>query len=381
MATALMAATAYLTPGTASAEPPSPTQTLLDRMKKEQPKLSNAPNRPTMPARPKRSTFWSLGGQIVGPVSTVMRQPAGRSIFVRGTDNGVHHRFSTNDKWGPWENLGGQISSAVAVDSYFDSEKLDLAARGTDGYVWFKAHAAGGPWEKVGDLSIQGAPVIRHFANGDAIIFARGTDNAVWIIAQYERQWQVWGSLGGTVTSDIDVGWTSKVGSGVFARGTGNQLMHFPLFAPEPAWVSLGQTLASAPSVSVPHASPPSFANAENRIDVVARGTDNTVRYRPFVDTAWRPWMSIGGDTRGQPVVYPREIFYFEVAFLALGPSTNLLLRTYRPDNNQLSAWEDLGGKTTARPTPQIFLTGNPAGLSGEIYVRGTDGAVWATFA
>jgi hypothetical protein len=317
------------------------------------------------------SSWTSLGQNVVGPVSATVRS-SGRSIFVRGSNNSIYHRYASGEtNWGAWESVGGNITSAVGVDPDFDRENLDIAARGTDGKVWHRAYGFNEPWEQIGDLSIQGTPVVRHYASTDAIIFARGADNAVWMIDQVNFTWQNWVSLGGNITSDLDIAWTGGV-AGLFGRGSDNQLMYYPLFASNPSWVALGQTLASAPSVSTPD---------DTKMDVAVRSSDNTVRYRAFAGGVWKAWASMGGTTNDKPVADYMYVNQPIVDFLAHGTDNHTRERQYHSDTGDSSSWFDLGGTATTFPTPLTFTIDVFGGTAREIYVRGKDGAVWSTWA
>lgn len=315
----------------------------------------------------KRSADWtSLGQSIQGPISATLRS-TGRSIFVRGSDNAVHHRYASSESnWGSWETVGGDITSAVGVDPTFDRENLDVVVRGTGGKVWHRAYGFGEPWEKIGDLNIQGTPVVRHYASTDAIIFARGDDNSVWMIDQVNFTWQSWVSLGGDITSDLDVAWGGD-SAGIFGRGSDNQLMYYPLNAPNPSWVPMGQTLASAPSVSTPD---------NTKMDVAVRSSNNTLLYRPFVDGAWKPWIALGGATDDRPMISQMTVFSRHlVSFLVHGTDKHTRQLQYQPDTGEASSWIDEGGIATTYPTPVTFTLSG--GETREVFVRGSDGAVW----
>ncbi|TDD34663.1 hypothetical protein E1287_15830 [Actinomadura sp. KC06] len=286
-----------------------------------------------------------------------------RNIFARGTNNAVYTRHGKPYLvWDPWENVGGQTTSAIGVDPQFDGDRLDLAVRGADGKVWHKAHGLGGAWHKLGDLDIQGTPVVRHFAGGDAIIFARGADNAAWTIYQDKGVWGLWVRLGGDLRSDLDVAWTAGV-AGVFGRGANDQLMYYPLSAQEPAWTPLGHVLASAPSLATP---------SNERIDVAVRGTDNAVWHRALSAGAWGPWMSREGNTSDQPVVdFGYTLGILDVDFLVRSPNNRLWTRAWYPDRGTSTTWLDLEGAISTRPTPLAY----PAGFN--IFARGTNGAAW----
>src|SRR5713101_1469971 len=62
--------------------------------------------------------------------------------------------------------------------------------------------------------------------------------------------------------------------------------------APVLPWESLSTTMSSGPAASV---------TAGTRIDLFARGTDNTLRHRSFDGTTWSAWESLGGQITEAP--------------------------------------------------------------------------------
>ena len=53
-------------------------------------------------------------------------------MFARGGDNTLRHRWYDGFTWHPWENLGGELTSAPAVESRAPGH-LDVFMRGADG--------------------------------------------------------------------------------------------------------------------------------------------------------------------------------------------------------------------------------------------------------
>lgn len=54
-------------------------------------------------------------------------------LFIRGDDNGLHHRRFENGNWGPWQRLGGSLASAPAATSRERAGGCDVFARARDG--------------------------------------------------------------------------------------------------------------------------------------------------------------------------------------------------------------------------------------------------------
>ena len=51
-------------------------------------------------------------------------------VYVRGGDNALHHKWYSNG-WSGWEWLGGELTSAPAVESWGPG-RIDIFYRGPD---------------------------------------------------------------------------------------------------------------------------------------------------------------------------------------------------------------------------------------------------------
>ncbi|OJT16185.1 hypothetical protein BO221_51250, partial [Archangium sp. Cb G35] len=71
--------------------------------------------------------------------------------YVRGTDNAIHVKGFSNNTWGGWLSLGGNMtSSPTAVSDTLNTNHI--YARGTDNAVWVKgwANNTWGQWVSIG---------------------------------------------------------------------------------------------------------------------------------------------------------------------------------------------------------------------------------------
>jgi len=101
-------------------------------------------------------------------------------VFVRGTDNGLWHKWWDGGRWNGWEPLGGNLTSAPEAASC-TSGHLDIFATGVGsglmqlGYSggWTAWRSVGGTW-----TSSPGAVCLTGTSTVD--LFERGTDNALW---------------------------------------------------------------------------------------------------------------------------------------------------------------------------------------------------------
>lgn len=172
--------------------------------------------------------------------------------------------------------------------------------------------------------------------------------------------WYQWEDLGGTLTSGTDVASWGANRLDVFARGADQSLMHRYYDGTSwSAWESLGGILAGRPgAVSV----------ASGQIDVFVRGTDNQLWHRPYAGGSWLAWESLGGAITSAPSVASWAAGRFDV--FARGADSSLLHKWY--NGVSWSGWESLGG----------ILGGDPGAVSWsagriDVFVRGTDSLLW----
>ena len=243
-------------------------------------------------------------------------------VYVRGTDNALHQKWSDTTAWSDWHrhNDGAVLTSEPVVVSNSLSHR-DVYIRGTDGAVWHKWWN-GGPWsgwERIGG-QIQGRPGVVVPPGGTLTdVYARGMDNALW-----QNFW------------DPSRGW-----SGWFRHTD-------------------GAVLSAPPTV---------VSTGSHHRDVYIRGTDGAVWHKWWNGKSWSGWERLGGEIQGPP----------GVVALSGGPTDvyvrgmdNVLWQKYRASSSTgWSDWIKLDGVLTSSPTAVSYGRDHRA-----IYVRGTDGAV-----
>ena len=192
---------------------------------------------------------WEDIGDNISSAPSVVSWGFGRlDIFVRGSNNAIHHRaFEAGSfGWGPWEDWGGTLASAPSAVSWGPG-RLDAFVRFTDGYLWQLWWAGGSwNWNRITDGITGFAPVMVAAPAGISWganridVFVRTTDNKLW---------QAWWPNGGN-------GWQ---------------------------WVDQGGILTSAPAVE---------SWSSNRLDVFMRGAESPppagVFHKAFVP-GWGP--------------------------------------------------------------------------------------------
>lgn len=167
-----------------------------------------------------------------------------------------------------------------------------------------------------------------------------------------------WESLGGFLSSGPDVCSWAPGRLDVFARGGDNTLWHRYFENGWSDWESLGGFLTSDPSAV-------SWGNG--RIDVFARGGDNAL-YHKWFENGWSDWESLAGSLIFGPDVCSARPGHLDVFVRG---EDNALWHRYI-DENGWSEWESLGG----------FLTSDPTAVSWgnnriDVFARGGDNALW----
>ncbi len=124
------------------------------------------------------------------------------------------------------------------------------------------------------------------------------------------------------------------------------------------AWENLGADLIGSPAACTGVYGSGSATGVAQRVDVFARGRDNTLRHRAWLEgEGWQAWKNLGGNLASDPAVYsesdknpwPNErTAKTRYHVVALGPSGNAIYRHY--DGTAWSDWKSLGGKFTSAP-------------------------------
>jgi hypothetical protein len=165
-------------------------------------------------------------------------------VFVRGGDNALWHRFSSNNgsTWSAWESLGGTLTSDPAAVSW-NSNRVDVFARGADNslqHIYWSTPTGWSAWATLPGTvgTMRSGPTVSSWGPNRLDVFWRGTDNTLQHKV-FNGAWVATESLGGTLTSDPDA--VSKSGSrvDVFAQGIDNQLQHQYWTGPWSGWRTL----------------------------------------------------------------------------------------------------------------------------------------------
>ena len=114
--------------------------------------------------------------------------------------------------------------------------------------------------------------------------------------------------------------------------------------------------------------------NADGRLEVFARGTDNTLQHiaQNAVNGTWGTWMSLGGDLTSIPVVVRNPSSNTLQVFVRINGSAIATISQSSPGSPQWTSWTSLGGGFTTAPAVGVNFDGRL-----EVFGRGTDNALW----
>jgi hypothetical protein len=231
------------------------------------------------------------------------------------------------------------LTPSVALFTPADSGNAvaHLAYTGTDGSVRLRdalapsqpatdlgGHLIGGP-----DVVLVPPGVLSPAQTSDELaVFGRGTDNALWWTHQTAAGWTGWQSLGGVITA--------KPGAAASAFGDHGKLVVF------------------------------------------ARGADSQIWYTSLGSGGWNAWKALAGLLL--PGTGPTAAYDDNGHLILAAVGTDKAVYLWADFAGFGFAFGDVGGQTTSDPG-LAFVHGTaqaPNARLAVVFVRGTDGALWA---
>lgn len=232
----------------------------------------------------------SEGGVTAGGPGAVSWGPNRIDVFVRGSDNGIWHKWWDGSTWQGYESMGGFTNAAPEVASW-QAGRLDLFVRGSDGALWHKFYngTSWSGWDSLGGV-LTSDPTAVSWGPGRIDVFVRGTDNALWQ-KTYNGSWGGWNSLGGVLVAGSDSASWGPNRLDVFVKGTDGALWHQFYNGAWSGWSSQGGVLQGDPAA---------VSWDVGRIDVFVRGSDDAIWHKFFAGS-WSGYDSLGGSTNASP--------------------------------------------------------------------------------
>jgi predicted acylesterase/phospholipase RssA len=270
--------------------------------------------------------FWSpLGPGMRGKSIAVGVNGDGRlEVFARGADDCLYHRWQISpnapmleDRWSNWELLDkGPITSDPAVIRNMYGTLL-VFVRGADNVIYHKWQSSPGTtdsrnWNPLAHFSISGttlAPENLHTCSGNITAFKR-PDQSLIVLAlggnkalHFRWQngpgvrffdWEEFRPHSPTCSGTIAIGNASDGSLVIFARRADNRVL-FNVTLPNSGfgeWELMDGVITSDPVMG---------RNADSRLAVFARGTNNAIYCRSQISISdssrpnWSNWQSLGG--------------------------------------------------------------------------------------
>ena len=249
---------------------------------------------------PVSQSRWSAWEQLDGEITeapAIASWASGRlDVFVRGMDDALWHKAWDGTAWSGWEYLGGVITSSPAAVSW-GPNRIDIFALGQDRQVWqFVWDGAWYGWypQEGGGVDfgdpLQDAPAVSSGSSNQLDLFVRREDHNIRYKYWNGSSWSLWDNLPGPIySSPSAVSRNAAETSDLVARGESGQVLWSHNFAP---WVSLGQNIQDAPAIA-------SWGN--NRLDVFARGLDDSLLHIYWDGFTWSNWENLGGQIYSSP--------------------------------------------------------------------------------
>jgi len=170
-----------------------------------------------------------------------------------------------------------------------------------------------------------------------------------------------WESLGGTLTADADVASWASGRLDVVARGPNNSVWHKTYQNGWYGWKDLGGQIIGGPTA---------VSWGPGRIDVFGRGTDNALHHKFWNGTAWSGWESLGGTITSDPDAASWASGRLDV--FARGTNNSMFHKAYQGDQGGWYGWADLGGQFLGGPGAVSWGAGRI-----DLFGRGTNNALF----
>src|SRR4051812_3792353 len=113
------------------------------------------------------------------------------------------------------------------------------------------------------------------------------------------------------------------------------------------SWEQINGQISSAPTAA---------SRRPNTVDVVARGTDGTLRYNHWLPTGWVGWESpLPGTFQDKPAIVAWDEHRMDVFARS---NTNTLIHAWWIDGEGWAGWQDLGGNLSSAPAVASWESG-----------------------
>jgi hypothetical protein len=315
--------------------------------------------------------------------SRMVRNADGRlQVFYKGADNALWTSTQTAvnaNTWTAHVNLGGALTSNPVAVANTDG-RLEVFVKGSDNVIYHRAQVTPGSssWTNfvgiTGGPTAGGDPAVARNNDGRLQVFYRGGDNLLYTVAQNSAgssTWSFFTNLAGTLISDPTVVLNADGRMEVFAVLTDNGISHIWQTSAGSinwsSWFGLGGFTTSL--------KPDAARNTDGFLQVFFRDAGTTglsfFRQSPSFPGGWSPSTSLGGGLVSAPTVGINADGRLEIFIRGTDNQLHHIWQT-APSSSTWSAWTPLGGGLTSGAAPAQNANGRVA-----VIVRGLDNALY----
>ena len=264
-----------------------------------------------------------------------------------------------------WEPLAHSFTSAPAVCSSAKG-KLEVFGRGTDQRLYWRrwdGSSWGKGWVPVGPNPVGSDPAAVASADGKIHLAVRGTDGAPYY-NRFDGRWSRWYPLGGVITSSPAIATLSPDRLVVLARGLDKTLKW--TIGDGKGW----RSWMPLPGGNLVESDPSAVSSGDGQLDVAVLGTDRRVYHRPYRAGTWGPWKPLGNfeASSGPAIVATGQ---GNLVVFARGMDTRLYWN--RRSGGSWKGWKQLGDNPIAGDPAAT----SPAAGRVDVFVRGSDNAMY----
>jgi hypothetical protein len=256
-----------------------------------------------------------------------------------------------------WAKMGDELVMGVGASSW-QPGVTDLFVRGTDNLLYYKWWEKNNGWKPNYDLVgpdrgfISGSPVAVSGGGSDLVdVFARGigANDGLYHKVWQNSTWSNWQRLGTMDTlSSPGLAWEPTRRLNVYFLGTDNALYVYQ-------YTSTGVWAGPWPLDKQISSSPTGISLKSGTAHVFARGMDNTLLHRRY-DNGWQPWQPLGGPISGQISADPESspsVASWGAGHLDVyvrGTDDAVWHKSSKDSGTSWSNWERLGGSILSSP-------------------------------
>jgi len=213
-------------------------------------------------------------------------------VFVRETDDKLHHKWWDGNLWSGYEPLGAEQFQNSPTACSWGPDRIDVFVHGMDDRLHHKQWD-GGSWsdyEPLGAEKFQYSPAACSWGPNRLDVFVRGTDDRLYHKWWDGARWSGYEQLGAEQFQDSPAAcsWGSNR-IDVFVRGTDARLYH-------KWWDGTHWSGYERLGTEQFQYAPAACSRSPDRIDVFVRGPDDRLQHKSWNGAAWSDYEQLGAE-------------------------------------------------------------------------------------